>query len=468
MYNLKGLIVLFFCYSFSFLNSQSSSLIISDISCEGNDHTSESVIFREISISVGDTIKTEDLTKIFELTKFQILSTGLFNNVTLNVKNYDTKSQKGEVLITVEENWYLYPVPIFELADRNFSVWWNEQNKSLSRVNYGFRLSHFNLTGNKDPLKIKVHFGYTRKYELKYVFPYLSRDKKWGVGGSIFYSENREIAYTTKANKTQFAQLEDERKLLSRFRIGPEIKFRSDEHNFHALRLEYHHNKVDPYVSEVLNPDYFLNGKTDLQFFFLEYDFNHDKRSYRHYPLGGYLYFINLKKEGFGIFNDYDNLSITAGVEKHIPISQKLILSSRNKVKTNLIRNEVAFANNTGLGWDSDIVSGYELYVMDGSDFIISMNAIKFLVFDSNMNTVKWLPKQFRKMNMTLFLRSNFDLAYVNERKYKEGNHLNNRWIYGYGPAVDIIFFNNFIFSFEYSLNDIGESGLFFHNTIAF
>jgi len=156
------------------------------------------------------------------------------------------------------------------------------------------------------------------------------------------------------------------------------------------------------------------------------------------------------------------------GFEVHHTLQGSIILSSRNKGKTNLDRSTVAFANNTGLGWSRDIVSGYELYVMDGTDYVISINDIKWRLFDNNLNTLKWLPQQFKKMNLTLFLRANFDFAYVNERTYIDTNGLSNRWIYGGGPALDMILFNNFLISFEYSFNDLGEHGLFLHNSISF
>ena len=30
------------------------------------------------------------------------------------------------------ENWYIFPIPKFELADRNFNVWWKEQKIRLA------------------------------------------------------------------------------------------------------------------------------------------------------------------------------------------------------------------------------------------------------------------------------------------------------------------------------------------------
>jgi len=69
------------------------------------------------------------------------------------------------------ENWYLYPSPIFELGDRSFNAWWKEQNRDLTRINYGVRGRHYNLTGNKDPFLLVAQFGYTRKYVAEYSFP---------------------------------------------------------------------------------------------------------------------------------------------------------------------------------------------------------------------------------------------------------------------------------------------------------
>ena len=441
---------------------------IGKIDILGNKKTKDKVIHRELNLAPGQSIDLTELEKIFLTNRLQILSTGLFNQVTLNLRNYSPENATTDIEIVVQENWYLFPVPIFELADRNFNLWWEEQGRGLDRVNYGFRLGHYNFTGNRDPLKIKVHFGYTRKYEIEYAYPYLAWDNKLGIAGSIFYSENKEIAYKTEYNKTLFHKMEDERRMLSRFRIGPQLKYRPSVNSYHSLRVEYHHNSIDPFVATELNPNYFLDGMTDLRFFFLEYDYNYDKRLYSHYPQGGYLLFGNVKKEGIGIFNDYDNLSMELGFEVHHSFGDRIIMGTRNKGKANLNRNIVSFANNTGLGWGRDIVSGYELYVMDGTDLVITMNDVKWKFFDNNLNTVKWMPSQFRQMNMTLFFRVNFDMAYVNERTYKTTNDLSNRWIYGGGPALDMILFNNFLFTFEYSYNDLGEHGLFFHNSFAF
>lgn len=460
----------FFCSAQSSY-AQKDYFVIDNIIYTGKHKTKPRVIENEINFSQGDTIRTSELSRYLLENQYRILSTGLFNEAKINVVNWDTEKGFADIEITVQENWYIFPSIIFELADRNFNVWWKEQNRSLDRIDYGLKLSHYNLTGSKDPLKIKAQFGFTRKFEVDYFNPYIKKNKTYGIGGSIFYADNKQLPYITRGNRSLFGKNDDERLLLKRFRLGARISNRPDVNTFHALRVEFHRNWVDDYVIEELNPNYFLNGRNSIKFFFAEYDYQYDKRKYAHYPQGGYLFSVNVKKEGFGIFNEYNNLGVSISLQRYYELSKDFVFGTRNKVKTNLIRRRVSFANNTGLGWDSsNIVSGYELYVMDGTDYYITKNHIKKKIFEKNIKMADLLPRQFRFMNFQLFIRFNTDAAFVHEpiEEYLTGNTLNNRWIYGYGPAIDMILFNNFLFSFEYSFTDIGEHGFFIHNAIAF
>jgi len=440
---------------------------IKNITIEGNYKTRDYVILNELNLSVGDSIIIAELDEVIEKNRQQILSTGLFNEALLLLVNWE--DYKADLVIDLQENWYLFPTPIFELADRNFNVWWQEQGRSLDRINYGVKLSHYNFLGNKDPLRLKVQFGYIRKFELNYNYPYLNKERTLGMGGSIFYSDNKEIAYITEGNKPQFRKSADERVLLKRFRAGLNFNYRPNVNEWHSLRVEFHRNAVDPFVRDSLNQNYFLDDRTSIRFFYAEYDFRYDKRIYPTYPQGGFLLFGNVKKEGFGLFNDYNNLQIFGGFEYYLRAHPKLTLATRLKAKTNLDRSTVSYANNTGLGWlQSDVVTGFDLYVMDGTDFVISTNSARLKFFDKNLKLAKWLPRQFEFMSLQLFFRFNFDYAYVNERDYTESNTLNNRWFYGFGPALDVIMFNNFLYSFEYSINDLGEHGFFIQTSVAF
>jgi len=448
--------------------AQEDSVRINKIIFIGNDKTKDAVLLREMAFKEGDKVSREELPSLLKWSENKLISTGLFNLVKSNIVNWDVENGTADTEINLEENWYIYPTYIFELADRNFNVWWQEQNRSFDRVNYGVKLSHYNLNGYRDRLKAKFQLGYTRKYELDYLFPYLNEARTIGIGMQIFYSDNKEIGYITESNKTLFQKADDERVLLKRFRVGTRLTYRPGNNLFSEFRLEFHRNAVNEFVIQELNPNYFLEARDKIRFFFLELDVQYDRRLYTLYPQGGFLLFGNIKKEGIGIFKEYNNLSVAGGWEYYKKISPRLIIGNRTKGKTNLTRQEVSFANNTGLGWDSDIVSGFELYVMDGTDYVVFLNNIKYQFFNKDTKTSKYLPRQFEKVNIKMSLRFNFDFAKVHEKTYVESNNINNRWFYGYGGALDIIFFNNFLFSFEYSFNDLGESGYFLHSSSSF
>jgi outer membrane protein assembly factor BamA len=440
--------------------------VIQNIYIEGNKKTKDRIIHRELDFTIGDTISIIDFEERMLLSKKRLYNTGLFNLIEITFKGFNASKAVMDIHITLAENLFIYPAPIFELADRNFNVWWTEQGRSLDRVNYGIRLDHINTTGVQDRFKIKVQFGYTRKYELKYNYPYLNDN--WGFGASIFYSEQKEIGHSTIANKTVFFQAEDERILLRRFRVGSELNYRPNFYQFHSLKLEFHRNGIADLVATDLNPQYFLDGSNRIRFFFLEYDFNLNRRVYNIYPEGGYGINFNVKKEGFGIFKDYNNLSVHLDMDKHIPIVDNLVSSFRLKAKTNLIRDQVAFANNTGLGYGADIVGGYELFVVDGTDFVLGETQLKYRFFNKVLNMNMMPLDGFKKLHMQLYLRANLDYGYVNERDYIATNSLNNRWIVGYGPAIDVLLFNNFLLKFEYSFNQLGESALFINTSFGF
>lgn len=463
---LKVLSVFFFLLISFVASAQSDYVIINDVILIGNKKTSNRVILFEMDIEIGDTISLEKLNPCIALEEKRILNTRLFTFVKINIKNWDQESGKLDLAVNLQENWYIYPAPIFELADRSFNVWWKEQKRSLNRVNYGARIDHLNLSGNKDRLKLKLQFGYIRKYELKYSYPYLKGG--WGLSTNIVYSEQREIGYKTEGNKPLFQSLDDERIMLTRFRASTSLSKRIGLRFFQAFRLSYHQNGIDNYVAQNLNTEYFLKGATGLKFLQLEYDADYDRRVFTLYPEGGYRLRANIKKDGFGFEGEYDNLSITGSIEKYWNPRNLFIIESRLRAKTNLTRGRISFANNTGLGYGGNIITGYELYVIDGTDWVLHKNAIKIPIVDF-ITAWDWIKlRQYKKVSIKAWLRWNMDYGYVNERHYTTTNSLNNQWLLGYGPAIDVLLFNTFSLQLEYSFNEVGDQGFFVKSRLNF
>lgn len=465
----RELISLLFLLFTTLCFSQQNFFVISEISVNGNKKTKDKIVERELDLIVGDTIYTEGLSQLITENEKRVLNTGLFTDVKINIKDWDDEKRQARIEIMLVENWYIYPAPIFELADRNFNVWWNEMNRSLERVNYGLRATHINLTGNRDKLKFILQRGYTDKYELDYNYPYLDKNQTIGIRFNIFYAERTEIGFRTIGNKTEFFRdLENDRILLSRFRLNTRLQYRPSLYQNHNFNIEFHRNKIDEFVAQ-LNPDYFLDGKDRIKFFRLNYEYRYDKRVYFLYPEGGYQFGLNLDKSGLGIFKDFNLFAAFVFGEIYHQPTERLIIANSIKAKTNFTRNKVAFANNTGLGYGNNFIGGYELYVLDGTDYVLTKSSLRFKAIDKLVNLGKTMPLEaFRPLSLRIFLTLNFDSGIVNEPTYIASNTLNNRWIFGYGPGLDIILYNNWLFQLEYGFNQLGEKGLYIHNSISF
>jgi hypothetical protein len=128
----------------------------------------------------------------------------------------------------------------------------------------------------------------------------------------------------------------------------------------------------------------------------------------------------------------------------------------------------MAFANNTGLGYGEDVIRGYELYLLDGTDWVLSKSNISLKIFESLVDN-RFMPiRQFKKLDLKIYLRWMTDMGMVYEPTYIEGNDLNNRWLIGYGPAIDFIFFNTVWLNVEYNFNHLGEGGFFIKSQNSF
>ncbi len=463
------LLFFFFLFLATLNGQQENYVIVRSIEIEGNKKTRAYIILRELSFSVGDTIRVSELPDKLTRSENNLKNTVLFSNVTVNIDEWDTDLDVVDVQIDVREAWYIYLVPIAELADRNFNVWWNEFNGSLKRINLGVRFSHLNLTGNQDRLKFLAQFGFTPKYEVEYAFPYLNQSKTLGASIGFFHSTNKEIGYDIDENLLRFASSDDDRVLFRRNRLRTSLIYRPNIYAFHEFYAEYHQYKIDPLVGDTLNPFFFLGNSQTQSFVSLSYKFRYDERDLQIYPMEGLAIEVLIEKLGIGIWNDLDMLVAYPSITRYFRPAPRFSIGSSLRGKISILRNRPPFYQNEGLGYGDDFVRGYELYAINAQDFIVSKSSAKYQLLETNINLGKWMfIEQFRIMPLRIFLTLNFDFGYSNEMYYAENNDFTNRWLYGGGPGIDFILYNNFLFQLELSANHLGEVGLFLHNSVAF
>lgn len=464
---MKGLLMILLCtYAVSCATAQ--TVTVAEIVIYGNHKTKEKIIRRELVFGTGDTLIQWQLGPLLERSRNNLLNTGLFTEVEVNIALWDTQHNYVIVDVAVEEAWYIYPLPLFELADRNFNVWWTEQNRSLDRINLGLRLLIINVGGVNDRLKFKGQIGYTPKFEFTYQIPFINREQSLGLEINVLRSTQKEIALSTIDNKELFVEKNDEIIYKqNRLRLG--VVYRPNLYISHRSQIFYHHNWLDEELAADGNPDYFLGGRNIQKYLSMDYQFTYDHRNVAIYPTDGWYVNCDVRKEGLGFFDDHSSLFITPAVEKYAPISRRLSLGIQLKWQLALDRNKQPYNNYRALGFNNNYLRGYEYYVIDGLDFYYAKNTLSFAVYEREIRWKKKMPiEEFRNMPFRVILSTYFDVGKTNEPFYPDTNNFTNRWLYGGGAGINIMLYNLFVFKVEYSLNHLGEKGIFLHSNTAF
>ena len=451
---------------------QASFVIVDSIEINGNDRTLDAIVLRELNISPGDSILLEKLPEVMKQNSFLLLNTGLFTKAEINIKKWQTNNSLA-LKIDLEEAWYIYPLPILELADRNFNVWWSEHNRNLRRLNYGVRFDHTNFSGRRDHLRLIAQFGYTRKYEFKYGLPYVNRAKTWGADLVVNLKQQRQVQLNTVNNRQQFFPENINEA------VGGEFMFQSFETRLefsHRPKIQWNHylttlfrqNSVADIIVEK-NPNFFETGKKQQRFFSLSYRMIFDSRDIKPYPTKGKKAELVISKAGLGIFNELNTFNITASYSQYFPLGKRWISGHNLRNRSALIRKEQPFSNTRALGFGTSFVRGYEFYVVDGIDFFLSRNTVSFEAFNVDLSWGKYMPiEAFRRIPIKLYLTAFGDTGYANNPSFRASNPFSNRALFGYGVGVNLVLYYDKVFIAEYSFNGEGESGLFVRTQMSF
>lgn len=460
--------VLFFCLTFltqSFSQPgepvEETWVRVDQIEVKGNEKTKRKLIIRELNFEIGDSILLTELQDVLSFNRLQLMNTGLFTDVGFNIPEWDDH-YNITLLVDVTEAWYFYPIPVFELADRNFNVWWVDYERSLKRINYGLDLFYFNMTGRGDEIEALIQLGFTQKFELDYSIPYINKQQTLGLTANALFTRNREINYATLEDRQTFFRSE-ENFLLKRFRAGLGLSYRPRYRNFHEWNLFYHRNDIREEVLKELNPDFFLGALTQRYFAF-SYQWSLDYRDIRPYPMNGFWLQINLLKQGFGLFDDLNTLYLTVSHDQYLPLSAKWSLAWNAKGRYAFLRDKIPFYNSKALGYFEDYIRGYEYYVIDGLDYFYLKNNVRWQLMDRTINFGRLMPLEgFKKMPTRLFLTVFSDFGRVNNPHYRSDNQLPSSWLVGYGLGLNLIVYYDKVFRLEYSRNSLGEGGIFLH-----
>jgi len=427
----------------------------------GNKVTREQIISRELSLKTGDTINIRRIDNVLLLDQRKIYNLRLFNTVT--IQWLELSKDQVDLLIEVNERWYTFPVPIFELSDRNFNEWWQNYNHDLNRVNYGLRLYQYNFRGRNETLRFTAQFGFTRRFELSYRIPYIDRQQRHGLIFDFNYSEPKNLAYYTADHKLEFLEEQKTLKVASGF--GVTYTFRRSFYETHSFSLNYQNNHVIDTIA-YLNPNYYKNGALRQQYSSITYSFNSEHRDVIAYPLKGYQITAFAQRTGLLIDSDVQQWELNLTYSKYMDLGRSYYFSNFSSAYVSTPQ-EQPYSFFSALGYRKQLVKGYEVYVIEGPNFFLNKTTLRKRILSRTWQLDGMPIEQFRYFPLAIYLKGYFDIGYVQNYPYYENlkinDRLSNRMLIGTGAGMDIVTAYDAVIRLEYTFTREKTHGFFFH-----
>lgn len=429
-------------------------VVVGRIDIEGNAVTRRRVLLRELSVKEGQVLLKDSLEALMAQNKLRLFNLQLFNEVEQAIVPWRDDTVTWH--ITVKERWYIIPTAILQFADRNINTWWADQQHDLRRVSAGLTVTDKNFRGRLETLSVTAQGGYTKRFGLSYILPYINKDQTRGIGVVGAVAQGNQTYYTTAGNKLQFVG----------DYTGPHI-WRSVEGGLcyisrpgyarrHTMQATYRQFDVSDTIVQ-LNPGYFADSSTRAQFAELSYRYEYNGVDNWSYSLKGEkLVTMAVGRLGAEGLHAQAFVNVEAGIFRE-PLTHWYVAGI---VRGRLMwpQDQPYFFRN-GLGSAIDYVRGYEYYVTDGYNYGLVRFDIKRQVF----NKTYLLPvKYFSAMPVRVYPKLFFDAGYINNLQ-PGTNTLVNTVMYSFGAGVDVVTFYDMKVRVEVSRNHLGQNGLYLH-----
>jgi outer membrane protein assembly factor BamA len=445
----------------------SAKLHVSNIIVKGNKQTKEYIILREMPFAKGDSIVIAQLNEVLEKARQQVYNTTLFTEVKFEVavvSAYDII-----VIVNIRERWYIYPVPQFKPVDRNFNEWIKTYNASLTRVNYGLKFVHYNLSGRRDQLRIYLLNGFSRDFSFSYNAPYSNKALTEGFVIGAGYSQKKEIPYKTDYNNKLLFYTSDSLRnkfVGSTFYINAGYTVRKGFFIKHFFNIGFSRLTVsDSILLPKNNPNYLNTNSNAANIFEASYAWQYVNVNNVLYATKGRTAFIAVSKRGTGITGGVNALTFETGMNRYYDLGKKWYSSIQLNGKIRLPFRQ-AYINQRGLGYGDSYLRGMEYLVIDGVATGLIKTTLKKKLTEFNI-PIPFKLKSLSYIPFTIFAKTYGDIGYAFNKK-EFATNLNNRLLYTGGFGIDILTFYDINLRLEYSFNQLNQKGLFLHTQSGF
>ena len=448
-------LVILFCF---FTECMYAQIKIAAIDIEGNKKTKDYIVLRELPFRVGDFIAKDSLAYYNKIAQQQLINTSLFIDAEVNSSTTDSLSYR--IKITLKERWYFFPIPYFRWVDRNFSQWWDQEHRSLDRVNYGLNLRESNFTGNNDNLVIGLIAGYTQQAILRYQFPYFDKKLQYRIGLGMQYFTQKEI--NTSTNFDQQIFYKTEAVIQKGFRSNINFLYRPNLYERHNFQIGVGQNEISD-SAFFIQPAFLPSLSKSFNYIDFSFAYTKVKFDYNAYPTNGAATEIAAYHR-FSDRSDLSSFQFRKVWASPLTKNSFVLLESNSIIK--LLPNH-NYTDGRLMGYGNLQMNGLEYYVIDGNAGSLLKAEWHYALGGftlKNLIAKKILPE----IKYKFWFKAFTNLGYVYADRPINYTKLSNTLLRTAGLGLDIVSIYDFVLKIDYSLNQLGDKGLYLHAGLNF
>jgi outer membrane protein assembly factor BamA len=444
----------------SLISCPGETVIIDSIIVNGLRKTKRYIVLSELDLQPGIQLQPAELEKRLEQNRARVFNLQLFVWVKARVASCD--AGRAVLEFTVQERWYLWPVPIFSLADRNFNAWWDKRD--FSRVDYGLHLVQYNFRGRNEELKMNLQHGFNRKYEILYQSPGRWANRRLGLTTGVSWYQSHSLDYITTQDRP-LTYRNDNEFPIQRFYVTAGLIHRKTIERQTVFQLYYHHQQISDSVQK-LNPDYFREAGSRQMLQFKIGHHTNFRRTFA-YPLAG-RYFSWEASQWVPLGRGSSSFTqLWAKYAWYRPLRNRFYYSIGVAAQTKLSRT-LAYADNQSLGY-ANYVRGYELSVIDGQHYGLLMQGLSYAILPEHTIHLKFLKNpRFNRIPLSILANLFFDAGISADRFYYHFNPATNELVWGTGLGLHFVTYYDRVLTVEYTVNKALQRGLYLRATFPF
>lgn len=389
----------------------------------GNIVTEKNVILREMTLAVGDTVSDEEI----EYCRTRIYSLGLFNRVDIEYPPIDTTV----LIITVNERWFIYPVPLLGVVDRDLSKWF-----------YGLGIVHHNFQGRNEKLFGGFVLGYNPWARFEYSSPAVFDQRDIFSTTTVSYSHLENKSLLSRGTGSNFYE--------TQYSISQTVGKRVDPYNRFWFSSGFSYVEVsEKLIGRTSSP----NGIDRYLFFGI--GISHDTRNLREYPTHGMFGSLSISKYGFGeSYVDYVSTSLDIRRYNLIPFNISFGVRGFTRI---VFGPDVPNYHHTFFGF-SERIRGHFKEEMEGENIFGASAELRIPIVSSWYVYVPEVPvPQFATWRFGLYAALFADAGNVwNKHETFRWNSIPS----GYGGGLHFLFPYGYVFRIEYAWNEFGRGEL--------